>query len=71
MESDEDLEDLENIIMENQFDSNIINILRNLNIKKEINNVMDYFQKIEIGELSSSKNEFNLIKNETKSVYTF
>ena len=72
MESDEDMEDIEDrYFMDNQFDSNIFNILRNLNIKKEINNVMDYFRKIEIGELSSGKNEFNLIKNETKSVYTF
>ena len=72
MESDEDMDDMENFIMENQFSSDLINIFRSLNIKKEINNVMDYFRKIEIRELSSNENEFyNLIKNETKNVYSF
>ena len=50
MESDEDLEDIENTF-DSQFDSNIFNLLRNLNKKKEINNVMDYFRKIEFEEI--------------------
>ena len=69
MENDEDLDDLENYFMDNQFIPNMINMLGN---KKEINNVMDYFQKIDFGEISSNKNKFyNLIKNETKKVYLF
>jgi hypothetical protein len=72
MEMDEEIDDIERYILDNQFDSNLFNIFRNLNNKKEINNVMDYFRKIENRELSSDKNEFyNLIKNETKKVYSF
>ena len=72
MENDDEIDDIERYILDNQLDSNLFNILRNLNHKKEINNVMDYFRKIENRELSSDKNEFyNLIKNETKKVYSF
>ena len=71
MEDYEERDDLENFF-EDQFNINLMNIVRNLNLHKEINNVMDYFQKIENKELSSNMNEFYiLIKIETKSVYSF
>ena len=58
--------------MLNDINLEIFRFLQNSTLRREINNPMDYFQKIEIKELSSNKNGFyNLVKSETENVSSF